>query len=323
MGNNGTRCTRNASRCDLFGKKPVRLDIESLRIFVAVVEEGSIAAAASRTHLVASAVSKRVSDLEESTGTSLLYRHSRGVQPTAAGEALYHHAKRLSEYLRQISDEMSDYSAGLIGHARVYVNFTAMVQYLPNVLQSFLRANPKVQIELFEKSSDEVVRAIASGVADLGICSADEQSMGDLQSQPYGRDKLVVVVPVDHRLAQQRSANFTDFLDDDIVTMPYGSSISKLCRAAAERAGKRLRVRIEVTSFEGVRNMVIAGLGVGILPRDSVKPYARSKAFRIIELNDEWSVRPLVIVSRNFELLPVPARMLVDHIRTYGGGGSE
>jgi DNA-binding transcriptional LysR family regulator len=301
----------------------VKLDIESLRIFVAVIEEGSIAAAASRTHIVASAVSKRISDLEDATGTALLYRHSRGVQPTAAGEALYQHARRLSEYLRQISDEMSDYSAGLIGHARVYVNFTAMVQYLPNVLRDFLRANPKVQIELFEKSSDEVVRAIANGVADLGICSADEASIGDLQFQRYGTDKLVAVVPTDHPLAQQASASFSDFLDDDIVTMPYGSSISKLCRAAAERANKRLRVRIEVTSFEGVRNMVSAGLGVGILPLDSVKPYLRAESFRIIELNDSWSLRPMMIVARNFHLLPVPARMLVDHIKTFAADGSK
>ncbi|WP_254067649.1 LysR family transcriptional regulator [Burkholderia sp. L27(2015)] len=200
----------------------MKFDIESLRIFVAVVEEGSIAAVASRTHLIASAVSKRVSDLEDGIGTLLLYRHSRGIEPTAAGEALYHHAKRLSEYLQQISDEMSEYSAGLIGHARVYVNFTAMVQYLPNVLRSFLSENPKVHIELFEKSSD------------------------------------------------------------DVVTMPYGSSISKLCRAAAERAGKRLRIRIEVTSFEGVRNMVSAGLGIGVLPRESVKPYIQSELFRTI-----------------------------------------
>jgi hypothetical protein len=60
------------------------------------------------------------------------------------------------------------------------------------------------------------------------------------------------------------------------------------------------------------------GLGIGVLPRDSVKPYIQSGLFRIIELNDKWALRPLVIVSRNFSLLPVPARMLIDHIKTYG-----
>jgi DNA-binding transcriptional LysR family regulator len=99
------------------------------------------------------------------------------------------------------------------------------------------------------------VRAIASGVADLGICSADEESIGDLERQNYSVDKLVVIVSADHPLSLRHSADFVDFLNDDIVTMLYGSSISRLCRAAAERAGKRLRVRVEVTSFEGVRNI--------------------------------------------------------------------
>jgi DNA-binding transcriptional LysR family regulator len=293
--------------------------MESLRIFVAVIEEGSIAAAAARTHIVASAVSKRVSDLEDDAGTPLLYRHSRGVQATPAGEALYHHAKRLSEHLQQISDELSEYSAGLRGHTRIYVNFTAMVQYLPAVLRSFLRANPNVRIDMVEKSSDEVVQAIASGVADLGICSATEDALGELQRRPYSVDKLVVIVPSEHRLAGLASMTFAQALEDDVVSMPYGTSISKLCRAAAERAGKRLRVRIEVTSFEGVRNMVGAGLGIGVLPMGSVTPYMHSAPFHIVELDEPWSLRPLSIIARNFDNLPLPARMLVDHIDKYQG----
>jgi DNA-binding transcriptional LysR family regulator len=297
--------------------RPLRLDMESLRIFVAVIEEGSIAAAAARTHIVASAVSKRVSDLEDDAGTPLLYRHSRGVQATPAGEALYHHAKRLSEHLQQISDELSEYSAGLRGHTRIYVNFTAMVQYLPGVLRSFLRANPKVRIDMVEKSSDEVVQAIASGVADLGICSATEDSLGDLQWRPFSIDKLVMIVPSDHRLAGHASVAFEEALDEDVVSMPYGTSISKLCRAAAERAGRRLRVRIEVTSFEGVRNMVSAGLGIGVLPKGSVTPYMHTAPFSVVELDEPWSLRPLSIIARNFDTLPLPARMLVDHIAKY------
>ena len=286
--------------------RPLRLDMESLRIFVAVIEQGSIAAAAARTHIVASAVSKRVSDLEDDAGTPLLYRHSRGVQPTPAGEALYHHAKRLGEHLQQISDELSEYSDGIRGHARIYVNFTAMVQYLPNVLRAFLRANPKVRIDMVEKSSDEVVQAIASGVADLGICSATEGSLGDLQWRPYSVDKLVVIVPSDHRLAERASVTFAEALEDDVVSMPYGTSISKLCR-------------IEVTSFEGVRNMVSAGLGIGVLPKGSVTPYMHSAPFCVVELDEPWSLRPLLVIARNFDTLPLPARMLVDHLEENHG----
>jgi DNA-binding transcriptional LysR family regulator len=294
--------------------RPLRFDMESLRIFVAVVEERSIAAASARTHLVASAVSKRVSDLEGDAGTPLLYRHSRGVQATPAGEALYHHAKRLIEHLQQISDELSEYSEGVRGHARIYVNFTAMVQYLPGALHSFLRANPQVRIDMVEKSSDEVVQAIASGVADLGICSATGEAIGELQWHPYNVDKLMLIVPGTHPLAARGKVRFAEALDEDFVSMPHGTSISKLCRAAAERDGRRLRVRIEVTSFEGVRNMVSAGLGLGVLPEGSVMPYALSGAFSVVELDEPWSLRPLIIVARNFGTLPMPARLLVDHL---------
>jgi DNA-binding transcriptional LysR family regulator len=295
--------------------RPLRFDIESLRIFVAVIEEGSIAAASGRMHLVASAVSKRVSDLEIEAGTPLLYRHSRGVQATPAGEALYHHARRLIEHLQQISDELSEYSQGLRGHARIYVNFTAMVLYLPAALHSFLQVNPQVRVDMVEKTSDEVVHAIASGIADLGICSATRDSLGDLQVRPYRLDKLVLIVPQAHRFAERGRIAFDEALDEDFVCMPYGTSIPKLCRAAAERAGRHLRVRIEVTSFEGVRNMVSASLGVGVLPEGSVLPYLRSAGIRVIELDEPWALRPLMIIARNFDTLPMPARILVDHLQ--------
>jgi DNA-binding transcriptional LysR family regulator len=296
-------------------ERPLRFDIESLRIFVAVVEEGSIAAASGRMHLVASAVSKRVSDLEAEAGTPLLYRHSRGVLATPAGDALYHHAKRLVEHLQQISDELSEYSQGLRGHARIYVNFTAMVLYLPAALNSFLHVNPQVRVDMVEKTSDEVVQAIASGVADLGICAASRDATGDLQVRPYRVDKLVLIVPKTHRFAERARVAFDETLDEDFVCMPYGTSIPKLCRAAAERAGRRMRVRIEVTSFEGVRNMVGAGLGIGVLPEQSVRPYLESAGIRAVELEEPWAFRPLVIVARNFDTLPMPARMLVDHLQ--------
>jgi DNA-binding transcriptional LysR family regulator len=295
--------------------RPLRFDIDSLRIFIAVIEEGSIAAASGRMHLVASAVSKRISDLETEAGTPLLYRHSRGVQATPAGEALYHHAKLLAEHLQQISDELSEYSQGLRGHARIYVNFTAMVLYLPAALHSFLQVNPQVRVDMVEKTSDDVVQAIASGVADLGICAPAPGTLGDLQVRPYRVDKLVLIVPRGHRLAQQSRVSFDAALDEDFVSMPHGTSIPKLCRAAAERSGKRLRVRIEVTSFEGVRNMVGAGLGVGVLPQGSVLPYVESTRLAVVELDDAWSLRQLLIVARNFDTLPMPARILLEHLQ--------
>jgi DNA-binding transcriptional LysR family regulator len=291
----------------------MRFDLESLQVLVSVIEEGSLAAASERQHIVPSAISRRIAELESDAGTALLYRHSRGVEPTPAGSALYHHAKRMLDQLQQISSEMSEYAQGVRGHVRMHVNFSTMVQYLPGDLSSFLAANPDVKIDLEEKSSSQVLRAVEAGITDIGIGSLPEQVPG-LEVRPYRVDTLVLIVSQDHPLSQAKQLRFADTLDQDYVSMPLGASISALCAQSAEHAGKRHKIRIQVTSFEGVRNMVSAGLGIGLLPKASVKPYLRTSALRMIELDEVWARRPLFIITRSYANLPVPSRLAFDHL---------
>ncbi|TAN29756.1 MAG: LysR family transcriptional regulator [Castellaniella sp.] len=296
------------------GWDPVPFDFESLQVFLAAVEERSIFAAARRNHIVASAASKRISVLEERAGTALLYRHSRGVRPTPAGEALYHHAKRLDEHLRRISDELSEYANGVRGHVRIHVNLTAMVQYLPRDLYSFLQENPQIRLDLVEKTSDQVVQAVVSGLTDIGICSSAPDPALDLDVLTYGVDQLVLVLRPDHRLARRRGVRFEEIMDEDIISLTYGTSIHKLCASAAEQLGRTLRVRMEVTDFEGMRNMIAAGLGIGILPSPSVAPYLGIMPLRMVALKESWSKRPLNIVARRFQVLPLPSQLLIRHL---------
>lgn len=292
----------------------IPFDFESLEVFLAVVEEHSILAGAQRSHLVTSAASKRISLLEQRAGTPLLYRHSRGVQPTPAGEALYHHIKRLEEHLRRVSDELSEYASGVRGHVRIHVNLTALVQYLPRDLHSFLRENPQIRLDLVEKTSDQVIHAVVSGLTDIGICSSTPDPALDLDVLAYGVDQLVFVARPDHRLADRRHVSFKEVLDEDIISLSYGTSIHKLCMAEAERLGRALRVRIEVSDFEAMRNMIAAGLGVGVLPAPSVTPYLEIMPLRIVPLDEPWGQRPMNIVARRFQTLPLPSQLLVRHL---------
>lgn len=291
----------------------MHFDLESLKAFVAVVEEGSIAAAATRRHLVASAISRRMADLERDVSTPLLYRHSRGVQPTAAGEALYHHARRLLEQLRQLAGELNEYAEGIRGHARLQVNFSVMAQYLPADLHDFLKTHPEVRIDLLESTSDRILHAVSIGATDFGICAQGRGAEG-LEMRPYRTDRLVVIVPLGHPLDGRDRVDFAEVLDYDIVGLQSGTSLYQLCSAAAERHGKRLKLRIQVTSFEALRNMVAVGLGVGILPQASSELYLSSVPVHMLTLDEPWAVRPLYIVLRSYRHLPVASRLLVDHL---------
>lgn len=288
------------------------MDIESLRVFAAVVEEGSITAASQVLHLVASAASKRISDLERDAGVPLFYRHSRGVQATPAGHALYRHAQLIFEQFRQIDTELGEYTGGVRGHVRLSVTFTAMVHYLPEDLRQFTAANPEIKIEMIEKPSDTVMRMVENGVVDFGICAVMAPSLS-LMQLPYRLDRLFLVVPVDHPYAGRDRISFEETLDQDYVGMQEGSSIHELCRRAAEAFDVRMKLRIQVTNFEAVRNMVATGLGIGILPEIGIPPHEKGRLVKVY-LDEVWADRPLQIVCRDLESMPTPARMMVERL---------
>src|SRR6478735_5728250 len=183
-----------------------RIDLTSLQLFVAVCELGSIGRAAEREFIAASAVSKRLSDLEATLQTPLLYRHTRGVNLTPAGESLLHHARSVLFSLEKMQAELSEYADGVRGHVRIHASISAVVQFLPEDLGRFIQAHPEVKIDLEEHLSTEVVRAVQEGAADLGVCNTGVLAEGhELQVRPYRQDQLVLIVPSRHALAKRKS----------------------------------------------------------------------------------------------------------------------
>ncbi len=291
-----------------------RMDLTSLQLFVAVCELGSIGRAAEREFIAASAISKRLSELETSVGTQLLYRHARGVDLTPAGESLLHHARSVLFSLDKMQGELSEYAHGVRGHVRIHASISAIVQFLPEDLGSFTRAHDQVKIDLEEHLSAEVVRAVREGAADLGLCNG-ATGLGELQSLPYRRDRLVLIVPHGHALAEREAIAFADSLDFDQVGLHSTSSIYLAMRQAAEEAGRTIKLRIHVTSLDAMCRMIDNGLGVGVMPQRAFELMNGVGALQSVPLSDPWAERELRMVARDFSSLPVTARLLVEHLQ--------
>jgi DNA-binding transcriptional LysR family regulator len=291
-----------------------RMDLTSLQLFVAVCELGSIGRAAEREFIAASAISKRLSELETSVGTQLLYRHARGVDLTPAGESLLHHARSVLFSLDKMQGELSEYAHGVRGHVRIHASISAIVQFLPEDLGSFTRAHDQVKIDLEEHLSAEVVRAVREGAADLGLCNG-ATGLGELQSLPYRRDRLVLIVPRGHALAEREAIAFADSLDFDQVGLHSTSSIYLAMRQAAEEAGRTIKLRIHVTSLDAMCRMIDNGLGVGVMPQRAFELMNGVGALQSVPLSDPWAERELRMVARDFSSLPVTARLLVEHLQ--------
>ena len=290
-----------------------RLDLVSLSLFSLVARTGSISKGAELALLAVGAASKRITDLEAAVGAPLLERHSRGVTLTVAGLALQRHAQRILADVDQLAAELSDYASGVLGVVRLWANTSAVTQFLPADIASFVAAHPGIRIELEEEDSSEVVLAISDGRADFGIL-ADRTPAPGLHLMNYRQDRLVLVVPQRHALAGRSAVAFADAVDNDFVCLSKGTSLAKRLQAETELLGQRLRVRIRVRSFDAMCQMVATGLGVAVLPREAILPHQRSMNLHLIELEDAWASRQLLIGLRDAGAVPRHVRLLIDHL---------
>lgn len=287
------------------------IDLTDMQLMVHVASALSLTKGAERTHLSLPAASNRVKNMESHLGTQLLYRTSQGVSLTPSGEALVKHARLVLRQLEHLRGDMREFASGIRGRIRVYANTTAMNEFLPAALERYLVAHPDVNIELRERLSHEVVRAVAEGVADIGLTAQDSGGAG-VRFLPYRTDRLVLVTHKDHTLAQADSHSFASLLDYDFVCLFEASAIHSFLQLAAEDQGRLLKKRVEVGNFETCCRLIAAQVGIGVIPESAARRHAHSMPLAILSLQDTWALRKLHICVQETSELPIFARDLLD-----------
>lgn len=292
----------------------MRFDLTDLRLFCDVVDAGSITAGAERSALALAAASTRIRHMEAALGAELLTRSRQGVTPTPAGRMLLKHARGLLAQAARMREDLSAFAGGRSGEVRLLANTNALTEFVPEVLSSFLAAHPQVSVDLEERLSDEIVGLIAEGVGDVGVVAGTVDT-GALQAFPFRSDRFVVVTAEDHPLAARLSVPFAEVLDFDLVGLERSSSLQRFLTDKAARAGRPLRARVQLRSFDAVCRLVESGVGVGVVPQSIARRAARTMALAVIDLADDWAVRELMIVVRDLEDLRPSARELVEALR--------
>lgn len=292
----------------------MRFDLPDLSLFRHVVEAGSITHGAERAHLALAAASTRIRNMEQALGAALLVRGRQGVTPTQAGRTLLQHARAILRQADRLREDLGSYAGGLAGQIRVFSNTNALTEFLPEALSSFLSAHPHVSVDLEERLSDEIVGLIAEGVADLGIVASTVDA-STLETFPFRKDRFVLVVARDHPLARRAKTAFAEVLDHDFVGLDRASAIQRFLADKATRAGRPLRLRVQLRSFDAICRLVECKVGIGLVPETTARRVARTMAIAVVPLTDPWAVRELTICVRALSELPPYARQLVEHLR--------
>jgi DNA-binding transcriptional LysR family regulator len=292
----------------------MRFDLTDLSLFRHVVEAGSITHGAVRAHLALAAASTRIRNMEDALGAPLLIRARQGVTPTQAGRTLLQHARTMLEQAERLREDLGAYAGGAAGQVRVLSNTNA-TEFLPEALSAFLAAHPHVSVDIEERLSDEIVGLIAEGVGDIGIVAGTVDA-GRLTTYPFRSDRFVLVVGRDHPLAKKAKISFAEVLDHDFVGLDRASAIQRFLGGKAASAGRPLKLRVQMRSFDAVCRLAECNVGVGVVPASTVRRAAKTMAIKAVDLADPWALRELTICLRDLDALPPFARQLVEHMRS-------
>jgi len=291
------------------------LDLKSLKLLVSVCDHGNIKAAAAQALIEPSAVSKRLSQLEDALGLPLLVRGRKGSEATPAGQVLLEHARSLLFTLDKIEADMARFKSGIQGHVRVVASASAVAESLLDDLAGFMREpqHQNIQVDIEERVSRDIVSLVREGVASLGVCWSQVDLAG-LESRPYRRDELALAVPVGHPLARHEALYFEDSLDQEHVGLPSSTAVYTLLHRAAAQVGRTLSYRAVVSNFDAAFRVVSAGLGVSVVPREVSCQHSAAGRIQTVRLLNDWAQREFSICFRRQQDLSPAAQRLLGYL---------
>ena len=221
----------------------------------------------------------------------LLCRSNRGVTLTAAGKAFLHHGRLMLLHAQQLEDDLREYSKGIKGHVRVQANTSAVSEFLPRVLGSFLAARPDVSVDLVEQHSPAIVRAVT-----------DEYAGGNRHRRWKHRNRLSSVTfpyrEIDSSLSRlvstssprkKKDATFRDTLNFNHVGLGDGSALFHFLTQKSQALNVPMNTRIRVGNFESLCRMVEANVGIGVIPHYVAARYSKHMDLRVVRLSDQWA----------------------------------
>jgi len=292
---------------------PSRVNFVTLALIASVARAGSISGGAKAMNLALAAASKRIADFESYVGVPIFSRLPQGVELTEAGRAIFHNVLSILENVELLQWNIEEIGASGRSHVRIWVSPAAISERLPEELSSFIRKHPDITVEIEERDSSEIIKAVRENRADVGIF-ADAMNSNGLHTRVYSDEELVVIVPEGHKLAGRRATTLAEALTYDFVGLLSSTPLAARVDYESSRLGRSPNFKVQVRGVETVCRMIAAGLGIGVLPKEAANRYLRPMGLRSIAIEEGWAQRCLFIGYRDDATLRQAARLLVDYL---------
>ncbi len=286
------------------------------RTFLAVVHNGTMAAAAQQLNLTPPAVSIQIRQLEDQAGVPLLDRSNEGVRPTEAGKIVFDAASRLEDTVRECGDRLRDLRGLESGHAAVGGVSTAKY-FVPRAFAAFAKTHPQIDLKLVIGNRAETISALESYDIDIAIMGRPPRAF-EVEFEAIGAHPHVIIAPPDHAFANSTGLSPADLAGETFLTREPGSGTRALTQELFVSEAIAPPIGVEMGSNETIKQAVMAGLGIALISAHTIAVEINDGRLTILDVEGLPIVREWFVVHRRDKRLLPASGALWDFLKTEG-----
>jgi LysR family hydrogen peroxide-inducible transcriptional activator len=265
---------------------------------VALADTGHFGRAAQRTFVSQPTLSAQLKKLEEYLGVKLVERHPKNVQLTEVGKQIVARARHMLSEGDEILALARNNTDPLSGKLKVALIPTIGPYLLPRVMQKLRKALPQLGLMLYEYQTEDLLKRVKEGEIDVGILALPIEQDG-LECRRLYREEFTVALPSDNPLAQKPSIKVSDLKGQTLLLLEDGHCLRDQALEVCSRIDVREAEDFRATSLETLRHMVVAGLGVTLMPELAVEsPFGSQRGLVIRQFTKPAPARTVGAVWR-------------------------
>lgn len=301
--------------------------LHQLKVFEAAARHGSFTRAAEELFLTQPTISMQIKQLTKSVGIPLFEQVGKRLYLTDAGRELFATCQEIFKILAAFEMKVADLKGLKQGQLRLAVITTAKY-FIPRLLGAFCQLYPGIEIALQVTNHEGILERMTNNQDDLYIMSQIPENL-DINYQEFLENPLIVLAPINHPLAGEKNIPISRLANEPFIMREPGSGTRRAVQKLFEENNVEVKVKLELGSNEAIKQAIAGGLGISVLSRHTLMPYAEDLTVLDVEhfpIKRNWYMvypngKQLSIVARAyFEYLLEAAKQFASETVLYGNG---
>ena len=258
------------------------MEFRHLKTFQTIIQAGSFLQAAEELQYAQSTITLHIQQLEKELGVKVFLRQGKKLRLTAAGKALETHANFLLHRAEVLHQDLLELVAGKTGHLRIGSIEPVASLKLAMLLVEFCREYPKVKFTLETGVTDVISQRVASGKLDLAICSPPSAKLG-LNFDRLFYDPMTLLIPKSNLIGSKNKIHVRDLAEQRLLLTELNCPYRQVFEQEIQLRGANPNSALEIMSLKVLKDMVEAGLGIGVMPSAVVNSVPKNTVTKNIE----------------------------------------